>query len=146
MEFPVTIDSQESFDEIVKDRIGRVKAQFSDYDDLKGRLDRAEAERAAAEQARDAALNEKAEALGKLADADAKQQVAAWKAEVAKASGVPVEALAGSTKEEFEEHAAILKPLMTPQVPIIPTQGQEPTNHADNAERDAVRQLFGGDQ
>lgn len=42
-----------------------------------------------------------------------REQVAGWKAEVAEATGVPAVALAGSTKEEIEAHAATLKPLIT---------------------------------
>lgn len=101
----------------------------------------------------EASKTEAQKAAERLAAAEAKvkafetrEQVATWRAEVAKESGVPVEALAGSTREELAAHAAILKPLVTPGAPVIKTQGQEPTKHADNAERDAVRQLFGGDQ
>lgn len=146
MEFPVTIDSQESFDEIVKERLARVKTQYADYDDLKSRITQAEADKAAAEKARDEAITAKDQADSKLAESDAKQQVATWRADVAKATGVPAEALAGSSKEEFEAHAAILKPLMTPQAPIIPTQGQAPESHGTSDERAVVRQLFGGDE
>lgn len=75
-------------------------------------------------------------AAEKLADLEAKvkgyetaQQIAAWKAEVAEASGVPATALAGDTKEAIEAHAAILKPLITapPQsLAPIPGEGSNP--------------------
>ena len=58
-------------------------------------------------------------------------QVAAWKAEVAKAAGVPIEALAGDTLEAIEAHAAILKPLIAaplqlPAASPVPTITQTP--------------------
>lgn len=145
MDFPVTIESQDAFDEVVKERIARERAKFSDYDTLKASLAQAEAARTEAEQARDAAIAKEAETSTKLAELDQKAQ-AAWKSEVSKATGVPAEALAGSTKEEFEAHAAILKRLMTPQTPVIPTQGQEPEAHGTSDERAFVRGLFGGDE
>ena len=61
-----------------------------------------------------------------------REQVAAWKAEVAEAAGVPVAALAGSTKEAIEAHAEILKPLIaSPAQPTtmaapVPTIAQAP--------------------
>lgn len=146
MEFPATIESQGAFDEIVKERIGRIKAQYADYDDLKSNLAQAEAAKAKAEEERDSALAVAGEATGKLAAADHEAQVAAWRTEVASTNGLPAEALAGATREEFEAHAAILKPLMTPQPPVIPTQGQEPEAHGGSDERAFVRSLFGGDE
>lgn len=63
-----------------------------------------------------------------------REQVATWKAEVAEATGVPVVALAGSTKEELEAHAATLKPLIaTTDVkkgaigPYVPPEGTAPS-------------------
>ena len=43
MEFPVTINSQDEFDGFVKDRIARVEAKFSDYDELKTKAEQSEA-------------------------------------------------------------------------------------------------------
>ena len=51
----------------------------------------------------------------KVREYETREQIAAWKAEVAEASGVPAVALAGSTKEEIEAHAATLKPLIEQQ-------------------------------
>lgn len=42
----------------------------------------------------------------------AEKQIAEWKAEVEKTSGVPAAALAGSTLEEIQAHAETLKPLI----------------------------------
>lgn len=56
-----------------------------------------------------------ARAQARIAEYEARDQVAAWKAEVSKETGVPADALAGSTREEIEAHAAVLKPLIAPE-------------------------------
>ena len=62
-----------------------------------------------------------------------REQQAAWRAEVAEATGVPAEALRGSTLEEMQEHAETLKPFIaTPSEPEpekdkpVPTVDQTP--------------------
>lgn len=145
MEFPLTVDSQDAFDTLVKDRLGRERAKFADYDDLKAKAEGADAVKTAADAATKAALEraEAAEALVKTHDAA--KEVDGWRADVAKATGVPAVALRGSTKEEFEAHAAELKPFLTGVSPVIPTQGTTPDNPAAGGddERAAVRELFG---
>lgn len=56
-------------------------------------------------------------AESRVAEFEKREQVAAWKAEVATATGVPAALLAGSTKEEIEAHAAIAKPLIENKTP-----------------------------
>lgn len=61
-----------------------------------------------------------------LAEYKTREQVSAWKAQVAEASGLPASVLAGSTLEEIQAHADALKPLITqaPQRPQpIPGEG-----------------------
>lgn len=58
-----------------------------------------------------------AELEAKVAGYETRDQIAAWKAEVAEATGVPAVALRGGTKEEFEAHAAELKPLIENKTP-----------------------------
>lgn len=65
---------------------------------------------------------------------EAEKQIAAWKAEVAEATGIPAAALAGSSKEELEAHAETLKPLITPTDekkaaigPYVPPEGSAPS-------------------
>lgn len=61
-----------------------------------------------------------------------REQIAKWKDEVAEATGVPFAALAGSTKEEIEAHAEVLKPLITapqqqqPKAQPVPAMGSVP--------------------
>lgn len=145
MEFPVTIESQDAFDGLVKERIARVEAKYADYPDLKTRADAAESEKSALEKARDKAEARASEAETKVTGFEAKEQLSTWRTEVAKATGVHADVLRGSTKEELEAHAAVLKPLLTAQeAPVIPTQGDSPNKPAvtDAEERAAVRSLF----
>lgn len=90
---------------------------------------------------------ERAEAAeAKAAKFETERQLAGWRSEVAAASGVPAEALRGSTKEELQAHADALKPLIAaPRGPVIPKQGDEPDTSAVSAEREFARGLFGGD-
>ncbi|MCM6761400.1 hypothetical protein NB037_03125 [Rathayibacter sp. ZW T2_19] len=131
MEFPVTIDSQDAFDGLVKERIGRVEAKYADYGDLKKRADDADAAIAAAQQERDQAATRAADLETEVSKFTAKEQLATWRSDVATATGIPAAILRGSTKEEFEAHAAELKPLLTAQeAPVIPSQGDSPTGTA----------------
>lgn len=133
MEFPITIDSQDAFDGLVKDRLARERAKFSDYDELKAKADgSAEAIAEAVAEAE----RKHAEELAKFADYDdlkstvekndQEKALAQLKHEVAQAKGVPAAALAGSSKEELERHADVLKPLITAKGPVIPGQGLAP--------------------
>lgn len=89
------------------------------------------------EEASKTEAQKQAEALAaaeaKVKEYETREQIAAWKAEVAEASGVPAVALAGSTKEEIEAHAATLKPLIGQATPttdpppaVVPTVGKTP--------------------
>lgn len=66
-------------------------------------------------------------AEAKVTAFEAREQVAAWKATVSTETGVPVAALAGSTLEDLQAHAAVLKTLITnpqaPRGPLVPTEG-----------------------
>jgi len=75
---------------------------------------------------------ERAETLEReLSGLRSQQQVTAWMSEVAASSGVPVDVLRGSTREEIEAHAETLKPLLNPRGPYVPSPGgipETPTN------------------
>lgn len=130
------ITSQEEFDRRLADRLRREREKYSDYDDLKAAASRlAEIEEAnkTEEQKRAERI---AELESKVTQYETREQLAAWKAEVAEATGVPAAALAGSTKEEIEAHAETLKPLIaqpnTQQqaAQTVPTIGNQPDRPA----------------
>jgi hypothetical protein len=75
-----------------------------------------------------------AAAEAKAAEYEKREQVAAWKADVSKETGVPAGALSGTTLEEIQAHAEILKPLITqaptdntPLAPHVPGEGAPPS-------------------
>lgn len=120
--------TQADLDRIIADRLSRERAKFGDYDDLKTKAAEydkvVEANKTEAQKQADAL----AAALAKVQQYEAREQIAKWKDEVAQATGVPANVLAGSTKEEIEAHAATLKPLIDqagrPQP--IPGEGRIP--------------------
>lgn len=57
------------------------------------------------------------ELAAKVREYETREQIAAWKTEVAEATGVPASALRGSTQEELTAHAAELKPLIATKIP-----------------------------
>ena len=72
-------------------------------------------------------------AEAKVTAFEAREQIATWKAEVSTETGVPAAALSGSTLEDLQAHAAILKPLITPTdgrpralAPYVPAEGGAP--------------------
>lgn len=137
MEFPVTINSQDEFDGLVKDRITRAERKatepFADYADLKAKADGFDSIRTELEQKLAEATSRADAAEGKVTEFETAKQINDWRTEVAQATGVPANALRGSTKEEFEAHAAELKPLITGTGPVIPTQGDQPTATASKS-------------
>lgn len=86
-----------------------------------------------------------AEAQSKVKEYETREQVSAWKSEVATATGIPAAALAGSTKEEIEAHAETLKSLIPkkPGGPVVPGAGDTPSPKPADDERGFLRDLFG---
>jgi len=122
------ITSQEELNRIVQSRVARVKSQFEDYDSLKekaGRFDAVSSE------------------LAELKTAD---QIRDWKSQVSKDSGIPADALRGSTLEELQSHGEQLKSLFNAQPakrgPVVPDSGKQPeTKLSDDVQ--FTRELFG---
>lgn len=151
MEFPLTIESQDAFDEIVKDRIAQAtrqaRAPFADYDDFKTQAAKAAEAEATHQKALDAITQRAEAAEGWKAEREQADELAKIRDAVAQDTGVPADLLRGSSKEDFEAHASSLKPHLTAaQRLVIPGQGDEPPTGAagsDSEERTAVRSLFG---
>lgn len=124
--------SQEDVNRIVQERLQREREKYADYDDLK-----TAAERAQEIEAEKQALAER------VAEFEAKEEQSKLVAQVADDAGVPADALRGSTQEELEAHAEVLKSLMNTTGPVIPGQEKRPNKVEDSEERKAARQLFG---
>lgn len=128
--------TQADLDRIIADRLSRERSKYADYEDLKAKAQRlAEIEEANKTEAEKVA-EQLAELQAKVAEYETREQINAWKQEVAEATGVPAAVLAGSTKEEIEAHAESLKPLITPSAQpaaaAVPTIGNQPDRPAQS--------------
>lgn len=88
---------------------------------------------------------ERAEAAEKrLLEFETREQVGAWKAEIAASTGVPADALRGSTREELAAHAEALVPLLnaSQRGPYVASPGNIP-DHPANGDAAFVKSLFG---
>lgn len=114
--------TQADLDRIISERLGRERAKYADYDELKskaGKLTELEEaqktefekinERAAAAEAREAAAEAKAAAA----------ELKALKSDVARDKGVPVGSLVGTTQEELEASADELVKWRDANVPAV---------------------------
>lgn len=135
------INTQEEFDQRIKERIDRaeakVRGEYADYDDLKAAA--ASAQKSAEELAalkKEKADREAAEELRKVAQ------------EVAEEAKVPASLLRGSTREELEAHAkAIAEEYGKRAAPKVPAAGGFSTDaDGDDDMRKFVRQLTGRDK
>ena len=79
----------------------------------------------------------------KVTASDKAKEQEALVAQVAQEKGVPATALRGSTKEELEAHADLLKPLITPTTPVVPNSGSTPDPKTNNDTTEFVSELFG---
>lgn len=123
------ITSQEQLDGILKGRLARerekVRAQYSDYDDLKAKAakwdEAAEAEKSDLEKAR-----EEVEALrAAAAKRDEADRVRDLRAKVSKATGVPAELISGSDEDSMTEFARQVAAFAKrPSAPTLPESGR----------------------
>lgn len=147
MEFPVTINDQAGFDELVKSRLERERAKFADYNDLKNQVAAltrerdeaaAKADKAEADYTTLKTSQEEAERL-----AEQERELEQLRKKVAEATGVPAIALKGTTEEELTAHAEELKPFIS-HAPHVPDPGKTPDRNPQEDEmREFTRSLFG---
>lgn len=124
-----SITTQEEFDKRIGERIARQQRTFdSQHSTLAEK-----AKKYDEWQQSNMTDLQKAEALAKTLQEEldgykTKESVAAWAKEVSEATGVPAEALRGSTKEEIEAHAESLKQFFpaTPVAPVVAGDGKQP--------------------
>lgn len=145
------ITTQDDFNARITERLNREKAKFerelekfADYDALKQKAESTDSAVAAARDEERAKFADYDDLKQKVTDFEQASTIAALRSEVATATGVPVEALVGSTKEELEAHAAVLKPLINTG-PVVPNPGNTPGEAKPSDELAFVRGLFGGD-
>ena len=148
-EFKV-IETQEQLDAIIKSRLDREKAKYSDYDTLAEKIKNLETENTNLKQAiTDKETSESATA-SKIADLE--KDVTAWKnkslkQQIAMKNGLPfdlADRLQGDTEESLNEDAERLASLVSVKNYTQPLADKEPnfeSKGTDAAWRDVVKNL-----
>lgn len=143
MDLETPITTQEQLNDVIRDRLARerskVEAKYSDYDEIKTQLEKAN-------EARDAAVKEASDL--KAADEARKSAEAAkeLRAKVAKETGVPADLLRGGTEDELKAHAEAIrdayKPKSAPKLGEAGRSAGDASGDSDGAMREFVSELF----
>jgi len=125
--------TQEELDKLFGARLHEERAKFADFEEYKAAAERLKAieeasktelEKAADKAAKAVERAEKAE--WELAELKAASRLEAWRQAASKKTGVPAEALHGSTEEEVMALAESLRRHFT-ATPVVPGGGEPPT-------------------
>lgn len=110
------ITSQEQLNAVIQRRIERAEAKaaerFADYDELKAKAERFDEAQEAGKTELQRALDKAAKAEARLKALERDRQVAQWRAQVAKETGVPSDALRGDTLDDIRAQAEAIAPLI----------------------------------
>lgn len=148
-EFKV-IETQEQLDAIIKSRLDREKAKYSDYDALAEKIKNLETENTNLKQAITDKETSESTTASKIADLE--KDVTAWKnkslkQQIAMKNGLPfdlADRLQGDTEESLNEDAERLASLVNVKNYTQPLADKEPAfkeNGVDSAWRDVVKNL-----
>ena len=148
-EFKV-IETQEQLDAIIKSRLDREKAKYSDYDTLAEKIKNLETENINLKQAITDKETSESTTASKIADLE--KDVTAWKnkslkQQIAMKNGLPfdlADRLQGDTEESLNEDAERLASLVSVKNYTQPLADKEPAfkeNRVDSAWRDVVKNL-----
>lgn len=112
------------------------KAEARKWEQRAKENSKAAARLAEIEEAQKTEAEKQAEALAaaqaRIAEYEKREQVAAWREQVSKETGVPAAALAGDSLEALQAHAEVLAPLITkpqeeePERRSVPALGKQP--------------------
>lgn len=148
-EFKV-IETQEQLDTIIKSRLDREKAKYSDYDTLVEKIKNLETENTNLKQAITDKETSESSTASKIADLE--KDVTAWKnkslkQQIAIKNGLPfdlADRLQGDTEESLNEDAERLASLVSVKNYTQPLADKEPAfkeKGVDSAWRDVVKNL-----
>lgn len=148
-EFKV-IETQEQLDAIIKSRLDREKAKYSDYDTLAEKIKNLETENTNLKQAITDKETSESTTASKIADLE--KDVTAWKnkslkQQIAMKNGLPfdlADRLQGDTEESLNEDAERLASLVSVKNYTQPLADKEPAfkeKGVDSAWRDVVKNL-----
>lgn len=134
------ITSQDALDRIISNRVNRVKAHYSDYEDLKAQVSNISGlkERINELEATNVAQSERIKGF------EAAEERRGLVARVADEAGVPAELLAafsGSTEDELKAGAELYKKHLKAPAPFVSRQSERPSN-AVNESTEFVKNLF----
>lgn len=136
--------TQDELNEILNDRLGREKAKYSDYEDLKSKaakLDEIEeASKSELQKATEKATNLQKE-LDAMKKADSIRQI---REKVSQENGVPANLLTGETEEACVEQAQALLEFKKAQTPGYPQlrDGGEPQGTVKSTTRQQFAEWF----
>lgn len=119
--------TQEELNKIVEDRLARERAKFTDYEDLKAKAEKYDAQEEAQKSELQKAT-ERAQALEVELDGLKKaNELRTIREEVAKATNVPANLLTADTKEACEEQAKQILAFASPKgYPSVKDGGETP--------------------
>lgn len=148
-EFKV-IETQEQLDAIIKTRLDREKAKYSDYDTLSEKIKKLETENKSLKQT--ITDKETSESTTASRIADLEKDVTTWKQkslkqQIAMKNGLPfdlADRLQGDSEESLNEDAERLASLVKVKTYTQPLADKEPnikTNSVDDAWRNVVKNL-----
>ena len=126
------ITTQEEFDAAIKERLSREKAKYSDYDQLKSRVEELEKENVGLQSTIEASNQSKADADKQLEDLQKQitgYETASMRTRVALQYGLPydlADRLQGTDEESFKADAERLAGYMKPKESIPPLKTNEP--------------------
>lgn len=122
--------TQEDVDRIVGERIKREREKYADYDDLKAKANASDETKSELEQ-----LRERAESAERKAnELEHANQLRAWAEQAASETGVPASVLRGSTLEELQEHARLIKDSM----PVYPRVKDGTPSNAPTVSKESI--------
>lgn len=148
-EFKV-IETQEQLDAIIKSRLDREKAKYSDYDQLAEKIKKLETENSNLKQTITDKETSESTTASKIADLE--KDVTTWKQkslkqQIAMKNGLPfdlADRLQGDSEESLNEDAERLASLVNVKTYTQPLADKEPNleiNSVDAAWRDVVKNL-----
>lgn len=145
MEFPITVESQEDFDTLVRSRLDREKTK---QDDLQQQVDALTAEKQEL-ATQNQELTQRAETAEQaVADREAADAHTQLVSSIATEFGVESSVLRGADEAELRSHAESLKQLLAsqPVAPVVPNAGDAPKKQTETSpEREFLRELGLGD-
>ena len=124
------ITTQEDLDKIIGKRLSREREKYVGFDDLKAKAEKYDA----IEEGQKTELQKLQERIEKAEKENAafkqREKINTWAREVSEESGVPSNLLRGTTKEELEAHANLLKEFTGSQstAPVVVSDGNKPKN------------------